>query len=712
MDQDWREVRVFLSSTFRDTHGERDVLTRKIFPRLREWASTRCVKLLEVDLRWGVTDSDPAVQVCLEEIDRADIFLCLLGHRYGWRPKHFGVEDTDLKHQWVKDFPEGKSVTELEIHRACLNPPEHRSPSTVYSLFYLRADDFLKGVPPEALSEFADAVGGDSTDSAERLKELKAAITREAQQREDIDVVKNYPCEPPQLVEGKYMVQGLQEWGEHVYQSLKNIIAEKFPQRSSQHSGWKMAQELTLHRWHARASSFDVWGREQLVTELVEVAEDCDMAVNGAGELRQPMPLGSAVVVHGEEGVGKTAVLASLVMRLSEEYALADPIAAIEHKVHKNLVPCDSFVFTHFTGIGPGTSEPRVIIQRACRELASVLCQRIRRRVNDKDEVFYDVLQRTGPPGGGGSGGSDAGAEATWRGYTAKDMRGVVKGPGGRPTLDAALRWLRPAWMAIESAFAKGQLALHPADSVWPLRIPSELRDLRALLWGLLSLSSLTLQRCVFVFDAVDEITNGFESVSGTQQLTQLLGFLPSRSQLGPNLYVAVSINSSLLATTASSSAVDPQLLLQWFAHKGYRGVELERLSAGNVEKVIVQRLARYGKKLTKPQLDLLLSLPSSSLPKWLTVALEEVRVYHDYETLSLRLQGLPPDLNGLLHQMLERLEGDHGIGLVRDACSVVLATQVGGTSCFAVYSAVPLTLPLLASLVSSPLSRSAAAAD
>ena len=37
MDEHWRCVRVFISSTFRDTHGERDILTRKVFPRLRAW---------------------------------------------------------------------------------------------------------------------------------------------------------------------------------------------------------------------------------------------------------------------------------------------------------------------------------------------------------------------------------------------------------------------------------------------------------------------------------------------------------------------------------------------------------------------------------------------------------------------------------------------------------------------------------------------------
>lgn len=69
-DDEWRNIRVFISSTFRDTHGERDILTRKIFPKLREWCASQYLTVTEVDLRWGVTQTEPALPLCLEEIDR------------------------------------------------------------------------------------------------------------------------------------------------------------------------------------------------------------------------------------------------------------------------------------------------------------------------------------------------------------------------------------------------------------------------------------------------------------------------------------------------------------------------------------------------------------------------------------------------------------------------------------------------------------------
>ena len=52
----WRTVRVFISSTFRDFHGERDLLARCVFPRLRSFARALCLDLCEIDLRWGIPE--------------------------------------------------------------------------------------------------------------------------------------------------------------------------------------------------------------------------------------------------------------------------------------------------------------------------------------------------------------------------------------------------------------------------------------------------------------------------------------------------------------------------------------------------------------------------------------------------------------------------------------------------------------------------------
>jgi hypothetical protein len=86
-----RAVRVFVSSTFLDMQRERDVLVRQTFPALRARFRARGVELLEVDLRWGITqeqaESGATLAICLPEIDRCrPNFIGLIGERYGCAP--------------------------------------------------------------------------------------------------------------------------------------------------------------------------------------------------------------------------------------------------------------------------------------------------------------------------------------------------------------------------------------------------------------------------------------------------------------------------------------------------------------------------------------------------------------------------------------------------------------------------------------------------
>ena len=67
-----RVIRVFVSSTFRDMHAEREELVKRVFPQLRKMCEQRGVMWGEVDLRWGITDEQSAegkvLPICLEEI--------------------------------------------------------------------------------------------------------------------------------------------------------------------------------------------------------------------------------------------------------------------------------------------------------------------------------------------------------------------------------------------------------------------------------------------------------------------------------------------------------------------------------------------------------------------------------------------------------------------------------------------------------------------
>ena len=79
-----RQIRMFLSSTFRDFMQERDLLVKQVFPALRRRAQERGVEVVDVDLRWGITEKESqqgkVIGICLAEIERCrPYFIGMLG---------------------------------------------------------------------------------------------------------------------------------------------------------------------------------------------------------------------------------------------------------------------------------------------------------------------------------------------------------------------------------------------------------------------------------------------------------------------------------------------------------------------------------------------------------------------------------------------------------------------------------------------------------
>ncbi|GHV65977.1 hypothetical protein FACS1894199_08240 [Bacteroidia bacterium] len=86
-----RQIRVFISSTFRDMQAERDYLVTKVFPSIRRYCEERDITFFELDLRWGISEEESqqgkVVDICLKEIEKTNpFFIGLLGERYGWVP--------------------------------------------------------------------------------------------------------------------------------------------------------------------------------------------------------------------------------------------------------------------------------------------------------------------------------------------------------------------------------------------------------------------------------------------------------------------------------------------------------------------------------------------------------------------------------------------------------------------------------------------------
>lgn len=134
---------VFVSSTFRDMHIERDLIQTKLIPDLNEKAYQNRIEGIKFqDLRWGIdTDTEDEedkdkkiLEVCLDEIENKRPYFCvLLGDRYGWIPDNDLVKETGIRYG-IYDENEliEKSITNLEVDYAFLRNPQYAKNSYAY----------------------------------------------------------------------------------------------------------------------------------------------------------------------------------------------------------------------------------------------------------------------------------------------------------------------------------------------------------------------------------------------------------------------------------------------------------------------------------------------------------------------------------------------------------------------------------------------------
>ncbi|KAF5895478.1 telomerase protein component 1-like, partial [Clarias magur] len=281
----WRSVRVFISSTFRDMHGERDVLVRSVFPELRRRAAPLCLHLQEVDLRWGVTEEESAraAEICLREVCRSQVLLGILGERYGLVPPRPSLPDLP-QYSWLKSAPEGLSVTEMEIRQFRAVFPDSAQ-SRMF--FYFRSPQLLSSVPEAWRGDFA----AESKETAAKMDELKQWI-----KTNDLRVTENYPCEWGGVVDGKAYVKALEDFARAVMEDLWSVIQKLFVEESDEAD---LTAEIKEQEVHQEAQRQQFYGRAKLLSKAKEKIEDCQRK-------------GGVLLVESGAGVGKTAFMATL----------------------------------------------------------------------------------------------------------------------------------------------------------------------------------------------------------------------------------------------------------------------------------------------------------------------------------------------------------------------------------------------------------------
>lgn len=302
------EIRVFISSTFRDMQLEREYLIKYVFPEIRHVCRERGVEFTEIDLRWGVTKEEAeqgkVLKICLDEIERCrPYFIGILGERYGWTPR---FEDVSKDQELVQDYPwieqciaDGISVTEMEILYGVLNNPSMRE----QAFFYFRDAD----TTPQEFKE-------SDQDPIDKLASVKDRVRGS-----------NYPV--------RENFASPEELGAWVRRDLLAVVDELYPAEEA---------PTPLEREHRLHEAFALTRRRAYVARA-EYLEALDAhAKSEAGPL----------AVVGESGSGKSSLLAFW----AERYRQANP---------------DVFIIEHYVGATSSGGGHAALMRRIMEEIRS-----------------------------------------------------------------------------------------------------------------------------------------------------------------------------------------------------------------------------------------------------------------------------------------------------------------------------------------------------
>ncbi|XP_033707287.1 telomerase protein component 1 isoform X1 [Tursiops truncatus] len=331
----WRSVRLFISSTFRDMHGERDLLLRSVLPALQARAAPHCISLHAIDLRWGVTEEETRrnrqLEVCLGEVENSQLFVGILGSRYGYVPPNYSLPDYP-HFLWAQQYPSGRSVTEMEVMQF-LNRGLRLQPSA-QPLIYFRDSSFLSSVPDAWKSDFIS----ESEEAAHRLSELKSYLSRQ----EGI-TCRRYHCKWGDVAAGRPYVGELETFGQLVLQDVWNMIQKLYLQPAAQPE-----QPVPIQDDDLVQAAFQQLKNPPSPARLRLLQDTVQKLRRHRGRLS---------LVTGQSGQGKTTFLASLVS------ALQAPDGA-------TVAP---LVFFHFSGARPDQGLVLTLLRRLCAYLHSQL---------------------------------------------------------------------------------------------------------------------------------------------------------------------------------------------------------------------------------------------------------------------------------------------------------------------------------------------------
>ena len=306
----WKSVKVFVSSTFRDMHSERDLLSRTVFPMLRSKLSSRLITVTEIDMRWGITETETknnqTLDLCLTQILESDYFIGLLGERYGLVLNEYLVRNRP-ELNWVASYSPGASITELEIE-CQIRKTKFDEKKYEKSFFYLRDGEFLKTVPEAYRNHFLD----ENEELAVKLAKLKSRI-----RSEPFEIFDGYKCKWLKLEDssdGRALLCDLDVFAHRVFNNLFNAISNHNKLNDVELN--ECVHQTNLNNAYIKLHSDNSVARTKLSESLEKLLIDnkfidiLKTTTDASKEIiNKQNSLTSMVLITGEAGCGKTAFL-------------------------------------------------------------------------------------------------------------------------------------------------------------------------------------------------------------------------------------------------------------------------------------------------------------------------------------------------------------------------------------------------------------------
>jgi hypothetical protein len=199
-------LRLYLAAAPGDMDGERAVLAGLVLPELRGRLQGRGIEIVVVDPAQATGEAwDLALR--FQEIAGCQIFIGLLGERYGEAPKAAPLSLVSAQ-PWIAEDP-GRSVLELEILQGAL-----REPGRTASFFYFRNPRFPFMIPEALQSRYLP----ENDEAITRLEDLEDRIRSSGR-----PVFDGYPCG---WSEGLGRASRLDTFAEQVFEDLWDAIQE------------------------------------------------------------------------------------------------------------------------------------------------------------------------------------------------------------------------------------------------------------------------------------------------------------------------------------------------------------------------------------------------------------------------------------------------------------------------------------------------------